>query len=154
MHSLHTPPPKEKSHIFLLRNLWSQQFGLLCRRLPSPLHNSLSSVFSEWAWLFLFQSPILASTSILVVLLSIFYSFSQFLVVPFYELDQPPPTLPSPPKKKKKIHTSLIMVSILIISQKNYVSKQGGNMKRDCPVLYTELTIKQFISSTIILVKQ
>ena len=95
---------------------------------------------------------LLASISILVVLLSIFYSFSQFLAVPFYELDQPPPTPPSPPKKKN--HTGLFMVSILIISQKNYVSKQGGKMKRDCPVLYTELTIKQIISSTIILVKQ
>ena len=97
---------------------------------------------------------LLASISILVVLLSIFYSFSQFLAVPFYELDQPPPTPPSPPKKRKKEnHTGLFMVSILIISQKNYVSKQGGKMKRDCLVLHTELTIKQIISSTIILVK-
>ena len=100
---------------------------------------------------FSFQT-ILASISILVVLLSIFYSFSQFLSVPFYELDQLPPTLPPPPKRKT--HTSLFIVSILIIFQKNYVSKQWGKMKRDCSVLYTEQTIKQFISSTTNLVKQ
>ena len=99
---------------------------------------------------FSFQT-ILASISILVVLLSIFYSFSQFLSVPFYELDQLPPT---PTKKKKKAHTSLFIVSILIIFQKNYVFKQWGKIKRDCSVLYTEQTIKQFISSTTNLVKQ
>ena len=87
--------------------------------------------------------PILASISILIVLLSIFYSFSQFLSMPFYEIDQLPPTfLPQP---KRKTHTSLFIVSILIIFQKNYISKQWGKMKRDCLVLYTELTIKQYI---------
>ena len=101
---------------------------------------------------FSFQT-ILASISILVVLLSIFYSFSQFLSVPFYELDQLPPT-PTKKKKKKKTHTSLFIISILIIFQKNYDSKQWGKMKRDCSVLYTEQTIKQFISSTTNLVKQ
>ena len=87
--------------------------------------------------------PILASISILIVLLSIFYSFSQFLSMPFYEIDQLPPTfLPQP---KRKTHTSLFIVSILIIFQKNYISKQWGKMKRDCLVLYTKLTIKQYI---------
>ena len=87
--------------------------------------------------------PILASISILVVLLSIFYSFSQFLSMPFYELDQLTPTLL--PQPKRKTHTSLFIVSILIIFQKNYIFKQWGKMKRDCLVLYTKLTIKQYI---------